>query len=176
MTANKMMVSNAELIAELEAKESWMVNYVDAQTTGYQAELRELRTLLIGAKVMPTNGKMMPTHGKKPEGLSNFDMLWVQWKPLDGCYREIECIGVSPLTPWENIEAYCVIPEPAPYVPEPDYSKWIGKPCWFGHAENKEEVCSVLEKYVVGERNPFRTHLNAWPWCRPVTADEIVKE
>ena len=67
-----------------------------------------------------------------------------------------------------------------PNVPEPDYSKWVGKVCKF-HDEYIFTEHPDIREYglllAVNDTHPkFVSQHGAWAYCRPVTADEIVKE
>ena len=117
-----------------------------------------------------TANKMMPTHGKRPDGLKDDDWVWLQ------CRGKLHCTTVEGVLWGDNIEAYCPAEPPAPYAPEPDYSKWIGKPCWFWDDCNGTKRIGIFEGCSGANLFDMQHSDYAFANCRPVTADEIVKE
>lgn len=123
-----------------------------------------------------TANKMMPTNGKRPEGLKGDDYVWIQ---VDGD-DDIYC-GRTRDVHWERIGrgspvTYCPAEPPAPYVPKPDYSKWIGKVCMCWSANEDCAEPFILTGYDLSQTLPFRAGGWHWKHCRPVTVNEIVKE
>ena len=122
-----------------------------------------------------TANKMMPTHGKRPEGLKDEDLVWVQYR--NGIGRNTDPVTIrAGYVEWFHIIAYCPIEIPEPYVPKQDYSKWIGKVCKFWDDDESKATYGVLESYQEDSPYPFGGSFEACKHCRPVTADEIVKE
>ena len=80
-----------------------------------------------------TKTKMIPTYGKRPEGLKDSDTVWVQFRNGVIDTYHVDRLNWNTRNGSRDIIAYCEPPEP--YVPEPDYSKWVG--CLVRKAENK---------------------------------------
>ena len=121
-----------------------------------------------------TANKMMPTYGKRPEGLKDYDIVWMQYR--DG---EMRALRVGDMRwDWDgdeyDIVAYCKTIMPEPYIPSPDYSKWIGKPCWFWDEDEATRVPRIFKGSALGKFYSDAEY--SFKHCRPVTADEIVKE
>lgn len=61
--------------------------------------------------------------------------------------------------------------------PESDYSEWLGKPCWFWNSDADTKRLSILTKLDRQDAYPFMSSGGGfYQHCRPVTADELVKE
>ena len=128
-----------------------------------------------------TANNMMPTHGKRPEGLNDDDWIYVQFRDGTRAVNQVRYVAW-----WDHkdkhyadIMAYAPVIFPEPYIPAPDYSKCIGKVCKFW--DDYQVAFGILISYNETAHEPFTAKfLNGvsqnFQNCRPVTADEIVKE
>lgn len=118
------------------------------------------------------------TTGENPDKGHNNTFYWVR-------SRGGEILGGYP---WEfdwylfdldtDIVAYQKV-EPPEYVeppaPEPDYSKWIGKPCWFWDdaigPPKASRLASLHEFRVFKFKSGFG---ETFRHCRPITEEDLV--
>ena len=73
-----------------------------------------------------------------------------------------------------DIIAYIAYPDVAPYIPpEPDYSSWIGKVCWFWYDEKVQTELGVLDKVLPSGGFQIGGSRRIYDYCRPARPDEL---
>ena len=115
-----------------------------------------------------TKTKMIPTYGKRPEGLKDSDTVWVQFRNGVIDTYHVDRLNWNTRNGSRDIIAYCEPPEP--YVPEPDYSKWVG--CLVRGAHTKSifgKVTAVLANGDIRTEDAEYKPLG----CELVPPDEI---
>ena len=124
---------------------------------------------------MTPTQKMIPTNGDRPDGLCDGALIWAQF--TEGEILPFKVRSGFFDIPWDKTVAYCLAEVPEPYVPEPDYSKWVGKPCWFwDDREDMRRIGIFWDDSYRTKTSKFFLGCVSYKHCAPVTADELVKE